>query len=328
MAKVAPVILTSYPSNGEMHVSIYRTIKIVLDECVYNGPNYSDISMEDCNGEPVEIMTFIHKNYLFIDPVGPLEKGMKYFIWIPEWAVMDCEGNLLEFPYRFFFVTGGDSTPPRIISTDPINKAEDVLVSAKMLITFSEIIKPCENYCSIALKSTFGYDVPIIRNISGAVLTIEPIIDLEPGTQYELIIPARAVCDFSENPLDCTFILEFTTQGETEGPVVIDSDPENEEVCVNVWKTIVVTFNKKIRPAEAFREIQLLNELGLPVRIKNKLRGNKLFIKPCCKLLFDANYNLQVPEEAVKDCLGNLLEDPFDITFKTEYGYCGEGNKI
>lgn len=132
----------------------------------------------------------------------------------------DAGGNLLT-------VTMPNTVAPRVYSTDPADGATGVPVGKTVYVTFSEEVQPGDNYGGIMLKA--GDTVVATNyNISGSVLTIDPVNALDYSTAYAVYIPAGAVKDTAGNALAADCISTFITEAApvTIIQAIINCDPD------------------------------------------------------------------------------------------------------
>lgn len=109
-----------------------------------------------------------------------------------------------------------DTVAPTLISQSPADKSTDVALSSNLTLTFSESIKL--GTASLLLKNAAGSVIesysPLTStnlSVSGAVLTINPTQDLDPGNSYFLEIPSGAVTDLSGNAYTGNTTYNFKT---------------------------------------------------------------------------------------------------------------------
>jgi len=122
--------------------------------------------------------------------------------------------NVLYDPWLGSSPTGEDSTPPvpdPTTPTDPVSGSSGFPVDGSITVTFSEPIQEGDAFADIVLQDPSGSTVPMTKAISGNILTIDPIDNLDPETTYTVLIPAGAVKDMAGLPLAEAFTFDFTT---------------------------------------------------------------------------------------------------------------------
>ncbi|HPG41414.1 MAG TPA: Ig-like domain-containing protein [bacterium] len=229
------VVNTSLPSNGDL---VGQTLIVTWGNGwkwgykIKNVIGNRVITEEDpgfnLNGSTVDMKYFPTGQY-----AGPVT-----FI-IPGTAVMDENGliNSVEGEQ-----VSGDVTPPTVLSSVPLNNAQDIDGKAPIVITFSEAMNTgsVQSAFSITPAANMGF------NWSGNILTLTPLTSLAATQQYVLKISGAAT-DIAGNFLDGDndgtaaddFILNFKTKtppapvylfveaetGTLTAPMVLGSDP-------------------------------------------------------------------------------------------------------
>jgi len=92
------------------------------------------------------------------------------------------------------YTTLFDIYPPKVVSTDPVNKAVNVAPDKIIKIKFSETVQ--QGTMFIELKNSIGKSVKIIKTIFGNVLTIKPVSKLSNG-KYTLILHTGSIKDMA-----------------------------------------------------------------------------------------------------------------------------------
>ncbi|MDI6631181.1 MAG: stalk domain-containing protein [Bacillota bacterium] len=125
----------------------------------------------------------------------------------------DPAGNVLK-------TTTKNTVPLYVYKTIPANGATGVPVNQVITIIFSKEVQPGPNFSTgITLRSTNNvyhkhpnFAVPFIQKISGNKLLIDPVMDLDYGTDYVLLIGDGVVQDLEGNPLHGSQDRTFTTR--------------------------------------------------------------------------------------------------------------------
>jgi transglutaminase-like putative cysteine protease len=106
-----------------------------------------------------------------------------------------------------------DSTKPRVTSSDPVNNSVTVHTNKVIKITFNEPIKIGTGW--IDLKDSNRNIIPTKINISGNILSIDPVNYLTRGMKYTLQIHSGSFTDLSGNKVDL-YQTKFTTYPPTK----------------------------------------------------------------------------------------------------------------
>ncbi len=127
--------------------------------------------------------------------------------------------------------TGGDTTPPTVVSTTPANGATGVAVDVSPTATFSEAMDPATLTTSTFTLLEQGQTTPVTATVSYAsqVATLDPSANLKAGTTYTATVKggASGAKDLAGNQLAADVSWTFTTAtGANQPPTpVIDTPP-------------------------------------------------------------------------------------------------------
>lgn len=156
---------------------------------------------------------------LVISPSLALSEQTSYYVTIDAGLVTDLLGNAYagfsdDQTWNF---TTGDFMPPQFIASPftPADNAATVPVSASLTAVFNEPVMFQSGSILIVDDTdgsgTIDYDVTTSPevSISGNTLTINPSGNLEPATDYHVIIPGGAISDLSSN--DFPALVDVTT---------------------------------------------------------------------------------------------------------------------
>ncbi|MEW6183312.1 MAG: Ig-like domain-containing protein [Bacillota bacterium] len=215
-----PVVVGTNPANQSTNVPNTQTIIVTFSENVTTGGSFDSITIKDESNNTVPMSKSVGGSTLTVDPDGDLSYNMTYTVTIPAGAVEDAAGNALYAPYTFSFTTvAPPDVPPTVISTDPANGAVNVPINKTIVVTFSENIQSGPNYGNIALKNG-TLTVAVNCSINGALLSIDPVQDLDQPTAYSVYVPAGAVRDYAGNGLVADYIFSFTKVSEAKTVLV------------------------------------------------------------------------------------------------------------
>ena len=205
-----------------------------------------------------------------------------------------------------------DLTAPTIKSTDPTNKATNVVVSKVIKVTFSESVK--KGTVWIDLKNSAGKSISTTTSISGNVLTITPKTNLAKGTTYTLLVHSGTVTDLSGNKYLYAGSTTFKTDGTA--PTIKTTDPKNKATNIAVNKVIKVTFSESIKAGTIW--VELKTSSGKSVAVRTSVSGSVLTITPISNLTEGTTYTLLVHSGSVTDLSGNKYVYAGSTIFKTK----------
>ena len=245
-------------------------------------------------------------NTLIINPNNLLQ-STKYTLFIPVDAIEDLAGNVGD-EYTLVFNT---VVPLNIVSTNPVNTANNVVGNQPITITFNIPIKTGPNYALITLLNSASTKVPITKTINGNILTVTPIGNLTPGT-YTLSLPINSILDMNNKGLTSIFTTSFTVTS----PTVTSTDPVNNAINVPTNKLLSVTFNRPIKIGPGL--IQLKSSGGTVIPITFSITNNTLSIYHTTQALAkNTTYTLTLNPNCITNLAGNGLATQLITTFKT-----------
>jgi hypothetical protein len=236
-----PTLIDASPSDGDVLEDLGANISLVFDQPVRLSNGTIALRKDSPFGELVEIWDtvfasqFIRPNNKTIElnPTNDLEPGSHYYVIASYEAIVDYNWNsyLDQEAYDFYTAGSGqiDSTPPGLVwigsneGNGAIGSSDNIQLGYnEALIRGSGIVELREGTEEGTLVEVFdgSAEHPILVN--GSVLTLNPVSDLKPNTQYSLVWTEDLVTDLAGNSVNAS-IETFTTlpSQELEGPVYV-----------------------------------------------------------------------------------------------------------
>ncbi len=211
----------------------------------------------------------------------------------------------------------GDSIPPTLSTSNPVDAATGVAVNSNIVLTFSEVVQRGTGLIEIHSDSATGavvesYDAATSTNLSfsGSTLTINPTADLSNSKTYFVTIASGAVKDTSNNSYSGNTTYDFTTVADTIPPTVTTFSPASAATGVAVKSNIVLTFSEAIQRGTGTIEIHSGSANGTTVSTYDvatntsnlTFSGNTLTINPTNDLASDGtHYFVTLASVTVKD---------------------------
>lgn len=124
---------------------------------------------------------------------------------------------------------------PMVTNTNPTSGAMLEPVNKTITLNFDTSILAGTTFANITLTDSVYNAIPIITNINGKTLTIDPVSNLTANTTYTVTIPAGAVKDLLNNALRIDYTFNFSTQ--TPGVVSGGSNGDNDGVITSSTTT-------------------------------------------------------------------------------------------
>lgn len=286
--------VNSVDPDSKTNVSPTNVIKVTFGEPVKAGNSWFEL--KNSKGVSIPYTASINGNVLTLNLKSMLTAGT-YTLIIHTGSVTDLSGNNVTLYSGSFTV---DTTPPKVKTVDPANKATSISPTKTIKVTFNEPVKTGNNY--IELKGSNGQVVTCTSSISGSVLTLKPTTTLTKGVKYTIILHTGSITDIAGNNL-ALYSSVFTV--ETVPPTVKSVDPTNKATNIAINKTIKVTFSETIKAGTNY--IELKNSKGKTVAINKTISGNVLTITPVSALTKGTKYTLILHTGCVTDIAGNNL---------------------
>lgn len=231
------------------------------------------------------------------------------------------------------------ASAPTVNSTSPADGASDVAITVKPTVTFSEPMDATSiTTGTVRLLDPTGTPVaqaagsPALDG-TGTVATITPAADLDHEATYQINVTGgpSGVKDAMGTAMSEDYLQNpgFTTgiAPDTQGPVVVSTDPANGALGVALNAHPVITFDEELDPATVNSDsVQLLDPAGNPVPQAGgsptlDATGTLVTIIPANDLDPTTYYRIKVAGrgQGVKDTSGNPMDNDYvqDPGFET-----------
>lgn len=243
-ASSGPVVVSTYPGNGESSVPGNVNLKVTFDEPVAKGAasSYIHVRRVDTNEEVHTISaasTYVTMNatgYLAsISLPNTLVAGISYYVRIDQGAFVNVSNNvnfagLNDATAWRFDVAGTDTTAPYATAFSPVSGALDVSPTSQLKISFSEAVYASSGYITLVRS---GGDTQTIDVGSAAVtgsgtsdITINPGV-LQASSSYTVSVPYGAFKDGAGNSYSGASYWSFTTSAP---PMDVTMLPANNSI--------------------------------------------------------------------------------------------------
>jgi autotransporter-associated beta strand protein len=226
----ALVITSTTPADNATDAPLGGDLVATFSEPVSAGAGEIEL-WQAGGGSPVETfnvtipeeVTFSGQT-LTINPTSDLVVGVEYYVLIPPTAVVSTSiGSAFAGIADSTTWSFGD-TAPILVTLSPADDAANVSLNTNLVATFSETVQAGTGTIELwkvgggAPVETFNAAIPSEVAFSGASFTINPAADLDPSSDYYVIIPGTAVVDLSSQAfagLAGTGEWNFSTLGQT-----------------------------------------------------------------------------------------------------------------
>ncbi len=299
-----PRIISTSPYNNEINVGILQNIVVTFNKQMDKSsvkyfcfPNPGGWSESWSNGD--QTVTYSHNAF---------ESQTSYVFQIT--SGKDLDGYDLingEVSNPWSFITE-DLISPKITSTQPVNGATDVPITATIFITFSEVMDTssitftCSPDPGGWLGSWSNSDQTLMFSHNA----------FEGQTIYTCQVTAGK--DLAGNDLingDVPNPWSFETE-DTILPTIISTVPIEGETDVPVTTVISITFSEEMDHQSV--ESAIFTTISYETPTWN---GNTITLIPTSKLDYSTQYTITIDTEAM-DQAGNHLSESFTFQFTTE----------
>lgn len=127
-----------------------------------------------------------------------------------------------------------DTTPPRLLSTDPPDDVVGVALDQVITATFTEPIDIASIDSTRFTLTAGGVPAPGTVSASGRTVRLRPAAQLLPGTEHRAFI-SGLVTDRAGNPLGADFAWTFETQRDEWRAMSVAAAPEGRTRHTAVW---------------------------------------------------------------------------------------------
>jgi hypothetical protein len=206
-----------------------------------------------------------------------------------------------------------DAVCPLVISTDPANAATLVALNKVITVTFNEAMNPA-TITAASITLTGATPVTGTVTYNGVTATFKPTSPLAANTTYTGRV-TTAVKDVNGNALQADYVWTFST-GATLSPVVIATDPLNNETGVPLNKTITATFNMAMDPLTINATTFTVKQGSTVVAGIVSYTGTTAFFTPTLPLTLNALYTATITTGA-KNTVGIALANNYSWNFTT-----------
>jgi len=211
----APKIVSTDPSDDATNVSTNKKISVTFDDVMDVATlKAKTIFLSQANGTVVPASISYASKVAVLDPTNALAPNAVYTMKVTR-GVTDSSGNALELSKTWTFTTAGsgDSIPPTVLSTNPINNATNVFLNKSISATFSEAMQATTvNTLTFSVTSASGAPVSgaVSYDTGSRIGTFKPSVDLLQNTTYTAHLGTGAK-DSAGNPLADPKVWNFTT---------------------------------------------------------------------------------------------------------------------
>ena len=312
-AFVSPFVVSTDPANQAMNVVINKVISATFSVPM-NPATLNNATFTLSNGStPIAGIVTYSGNTTSFTPLLPLSANSVYTGRITTGA-SNMAGNGLASDYVWTFMTGS-AVAPMVISTDPGDKTTGTLPNKVITATFNMPMNPLSiSTLTFTLKNGSS---PVIGTVSysGNIASFKPSVPMLANTEYTGTITTGA-----RNPegvsLAENYIWTFRTGG-TNAPTVIMTDPIDDEINVEIGKTLTATFSEAMNSLTISPSTFTLKRGSVNILGAVTYSGNSASFNPTLDLMPGNTYTATITTGA-KSLGGSALASNYVWTFTTK----------
>ena len=299
----APAVILTDPVEGASNVALNKAVTADFSTPMNAATvNSTSFLLKQGTTDVAGTVTYLGVKATFTPTLGLLPNEV-YTATITN-SVEDVAGNPMINDTTWSFATGSLLF---VTITDPLNGATDVPYGKIVKATFNKIMNPAT--INNATFTLMHGTTPVLGTVSYSEYTAAfvPLSDLLPGEEYTAAITTGAV-DLTGNSLVDDYIWKFTTKVLVVPvlPEVINTDPIDEAMDVELDKVVTATFSKTMDLSTINSSTFTLKNGLLPVLGFIDYAGVEGTFTPNTPLLPGTLYTATVTTGA-KDLEGNAL---------------------
>ena len=205
--ETAPTVESSVPATDGTDFNASSNIKLTYDEPVQAGIGTITLTPTMPTGGTMLMIDVTTGVSFFgavvtINPTADLAVSTTYTLTVPAGAFMDAAGNKTAELTRSF--STATNIVPVVVSSVPVANGINFPINSAITLTYSEAVKVGTGNITITAsggdKLTIAVTDTTQVSISGAVLTIDPSVNLEVDINYVLVIPDAGIQSLADNP--------------------------------------------------------------------------------------------------------------------------------
>ena len=309
---VCPVVISTIPINGATDVPLNQIISVTFNEEM-NPSTITQASFTIHGASQVQgTISYLGTTATFT-PSSPLIPNTTYTGNVKT-TVKDKTGNALQADYIWTFSTGAIISP-MVILTDPAHNETNVNLNKVVMATFNMPMDAATINSSTFTISQGGNNIAGNISYTGTTASFTPSADLKSNTIYTATITTGA-----KNPagtaLAANYVWIFTT-GSTMAPMVISTNPTNNEVNVILNKIVTATFSEPMNPVTITDASFTIRQGTTLVKGTVTYAGSTATFTPEQPFLPGTLYTGTI-SKTVKNLLGVSITEDYIWTFTTE----------
>ncbi len=254
----APTITTLAPADDSTTVTLDSNLVITFSEPIVADTGYIRIyrSSDDTVFESFDVASSgavtVSGSQVTINPTGTFSEGTSYYVLIDTTAFKSVDDGAyfsgISSPATYNFTT---ISSPTLTSSTPADNATSVAVNSNIVLNFSEAVDAETGNIEIhrtsggALVETIAVGSAQVTGSGTGSITIDPVVTLDPGTEYYVLIDATAfdsTWGLSYAGISDTTALSFTTSSDVTSPTIVITAAEVLDGGTSDDASLTITF--------------------------------------------------------------------------------------
>jgi hypothetical protein len=305
-----PFVVSTTPESDASNVNVTESVNARFNEDM--APDSVMGAFTLLQGDtPVPGVVTVDGDTATFDPDETLDDRTVYTGTIST-ASTDLAGNALASAYSWMFTTG-DSTAPRVESTNPDSDAVDFPVTSSITAVFTEDMSSESVIAGFSVRQG-ETEVAGVVTVDGDTATFQPEASLEDRTVYTATLSTQST-DVAGNALASAYTWMFTT-GDSTAPTIESRNPAPDATDVASSTTVSAVFSEDMDSASVITAFTLMEGTN-PVAGVVTVVGDTATFTPDALLLDNMTpYTANISTEA-RDLAGNALASASSWTFTT-----------
>jgi outer membrane protein assembly factor BamB len=312
-----PTVLSTNPPGYSTSVPLYSSITATFTEAMDPATlTATSFTLMDGTTPVPGTVTYISGTATFT-PSAYLTPSTVYTAKITT-GVKDLAGNALSSNYSWQFQTSApDTTPPTVVSTNPVTSANSVTINTGIAATFSEPMDP--STVTAAEFTLMKGSTPVTGTVtySGTTATFTLATPLDFSTTYIASI-SNGAKDLAGNAMAATYTWTFTTSAAPDitPPTVVSVNPVDTSTGAGLNTAITATFSETLTASTVNSATFTLMNGAISISGAVTYSGTTATFTPSVPLTLNTLYTATITT-GVKDLSGNPMSTNYTWTFTT-----------
>ncbi len=314
---------SSLPVADAIDFPANSNIRLTYNEAVQAGTG--NITITPSGGAAITIavgdaQVSIAGAVVTINPTNNLAVSTTYTLTVPAGAIVDASGNAGSVVTLSFSTVA--AIAPVVISSVPAADGTNFpIVRPTFTLTFSEAVQAGTGNIEITRAGGSRISVPVdnsVVSISGAVVMVNLLVDLEADTAYTLSFVSGVFVSSADQTPVPAFSSNFTTL-DTIAPTLSSSMPAANATGFNASSNIVLTYNEPVQAGTGNITITPSGGNAITIDVTNaqvRFFGATVTINPTADLAVSTTYALSIAAGAIEDLATNDAA-VLDLSFST-----------